>query len=332
MRAVFRKIRWATGVALAVGAVVRGITIGAGPVAAEPANAESPDDAASSAIVAVASRSAGSDDYWTEERMLAAIPADVEAPDVTPAPRALGPETDDINPGDAGDASDPVLPLPEDPRSRAVPVPATTGKLFYTWAGGNYVCSASTINSAKKNVIMTAGHCVYEAKKGWHNNIVFVPAYYNGSAPFGKWSWSTARTFTAWQNDGAWSHDQAFVTLAPLGGRNIVDVVGGNGLSWGYGTGLAGVRVWGYPAEGKYNGQLPYYCDGTTTDRSLFDDDAQLVCDMTGGASGGAWMRARISVDLGYVYAVTSRRTLSGTPALISTPNPERVKTMFDLM
>ncbi|RDV46846.1 hypothetical protein DOE76_02100 [Leifsonia sp. ku-ls] len=326
-------MRLTTGLVLAVVSVVVSVAAGAGLVAAEPTTGAPEGDGATSAIVAARSRSGAADDYWTEERMLAAIPTDIEVPDEGLAPRNLSSEMGVVTEsGPAGDASDPVYPVPEDARSRAVPVPATTGKLFYTWAGGNYVCSASVINSAKKNVIMTAGHCVYEAKKGWHDNLVFVPAYYNGSAPYGKWSWSTARTFTAWQNDSAWSHDQAFLTLAPLGGRNIVDVVGGNGLSWGYGTGMAGVRIWGYPAEGKYNGQLPYYCDGTTTDRSAFDDDAQLVCDMNGGASGGAWLRARIGDNLGYVYAVTSRRTLSGTPALISTPNPERVKTMFDLM
>jgi hypothetical protein len=35
---------------------------------------------------------------------------------------------------------------------------------------------------------------------------------------------------------------------------------------------------------------------------------------------------------LGYVFAVTSRRTTSGTPTLLSTPNSADVKTMFDLM
>lgn len=35
---------------------------------------------------------------------------------------------------------------------------------------------------------------------------------------------------------------------------------------------------------------------------------------------------------LGYEFAVTSRRTTSGTPTLLSTPNSADVKTMFDLM
>jgi hypothetical protein len=58
----------------------------------------------------------------------------------------------------------------------------------------------------------------------------------------------------------------------------------------------------------------------------------QHTCSMNGGASGGPWLKDRIDANLGYVFAVTSRRTTSGTPTLLSTPNTADVKTMFDQM
>jgi hypothetical protein len=53
---------------------------------------------------------------------------------------------------------------------------------------------------------------------------------------------------------------------------------------------------------------------------------------MNGGASGGPWLKDRIDQNLGYVFAVTSRRTTSGPQILLSTPNSTDVKTMFDQM
>jgi V8-like Glu-specific endopeptidase len=210
-------------------------------------------------------------------------------------------------------------------------VPSTAGKLFFTDNGLNYVCSASTINNSYKNLIITAGHCVHSGQGGvWHSNIVFAPAYYNGQSGYGLWNWSQARTFNSWISNSDFTHDQAFVTLQQRNGANLIDAVGGNGLVWGNGQSQAGTRIWGWPAEAPYNGEVPYYCDGTTY--AWGTSDAALTCSMNGGASGGPWLKDRIDANLGYVFAVTSRRTTSGTPTLLSTPNTADVKTMFDQM
>jgi hypothetical protein len=60
-----------------------------------------------------------------------------------------------------------------------------------------------------------------------------------------------------------------------------------------------------------------------------------MACGMNGGASGGPWMKDRISVDLGYVFAVTSR-CATKTPNvcaltdLYATPNGAAVRTLFN--
>ncbi len=271
--------------------------------------------------------------YWTQEKMASAVSADELATEQVgqqsvPQPRSAPT-------GKPGTASEPVLPTqPQDGlQAQATAVPRTVGKLFFVNAAGrNSVCTAATINSGDKDLIETAGHCVYTAKAGWHSNILFAPAYYNGVSYLGTYNWRSARTFSAWINDGNYNYDQAFVELYPRNGVRVVDAVGGNGLNYNYPTDQPNVRIWGYPAEGQYNGELPYYCDGPTTDRSLFNSDAQMPCDMTGGASGGPWLNSRISTDLGYVFAVTSRRTTSGTPYLLAVPHTSDTKAMYDLM
>lgn len=259
--------------------------------------------------------------YWTAEKMRTAIPAD-RLGDAAP-PAKQGPS------GSSGIASQPVAPLGHKLANDVVP--STAGKLFFVDNGLNYVCSASTINNNYKNLIITAGHCVHSGAGGaWHSNIVFAPAYYNGESGYGLWNWSQARAFNSWIDSSDFSHDQAFVTLQQRNGANLIDAVGGNGLVWGNGTSQPGARIWGWPAEPPYNGEVPYYCDGDTF--AWGGSDAALTCSMNGGASGGPWLKDRIDANLGYVFAVTSRRTTSGTPTLLSTPNTPDVKTMFDAM
>ncbi|MGG2018105.1 trypsin-like serine peptidase [Bacillus sp. S10(2024)] len=270
--------------------------------------------------------------YWTKEKMKNAIPAD----------KIKNNEKKEMNPeqfessllGEPTNISDPVLPETNNNLNEAnVVVPSTAGKVFFSYGGKDYVCSASSINNNYKNLVITAGHCVNGGKgKGWHSNIAFAPAYRNGSTPYGIWNWKEARTFNAWINDSNFSYDQAFFTVFPRNGKDLVNTIGGNGLSTGYGTNQPDVRIFGWPAEKPYDGQIAHYCDGPTTSRGWFSSDAAMKCGMNGGASGGPWLRERINQDLGYVFAVTSRRSTSGTPTLYATPNSKDVKTMFDQM
>jgi V8-like Glu-specific endopeptidase len=310
----------AAGILLVTGATVTSAAVT--PATAAP----DPGPAATTAVRAPAVPSkapAGALDatgYWTAEKLRTAIPADLPS-GTAGTPSKQG--------NSSGIASKPVAPLRNNAANDAVP--STAGKLFFTDNGLNYVCSASTINNGYKNLIITAGHCVHSGQGGaWHSNIVFAPAYYNGQSGYGLWNWSQARAFNSWINSSDFSHDQAFVTLQQRNGANLIDTVGGNGLVWGNSTSQAGTRIWGWPAEPPYNGEVPYYCDGTTY--AWGGSDAALTCSMNGGASGGPWLKDRIDTNLGYVFAVTSRRTTSGTPTLLSTPNTPDVKTMFDQM
>lgn len=270
--------------------------------------------------------------YWTEEKMQSAIPADELASGFyqTYTNNPSSQQSKRVSLGE--DLSDPVYPeLPSAIQTKSAVVPSTAGKVFFTYKGTNYVCSGSAINGPTKNVVSTAGHCVHGGKgEGWHSNLAFVPAYYNGTSRYGLWNWKTAYTFNGWINFSDFSRDQAFFTVYPRNGRSLVATVGGNGLSYDYGHNQTGVRIWGWPAEKPYDGTTPYYCDGNTKKRGFWSSDMVMSCDMTGGASGGPWLRTRIDANLGYVFGVTSRRTTSGNKLLISTPFDSSVKNLFE--
>jgi V8-like Glu-specific endopeptidase len=311
---------------------VAGVLLAAGPVSAaaaapgEGSAAPSPSTAVRAPVAprSVPQGSLEATGYWTPEKLQNAIPADLRA-DAIPAKQA--PST---TAGPTGIASKPVAPLAGNRAVNDV-VPSTAGKLFFSDNGLNYVCSASTINNNYKNLIITAGHCVHGgAGGGWHTNIVFAPAYYNGASGYGLWNWTGARTFNSWISSSDFSHDQAFVTLGQRNGQNLIDVVGGNGLVWGNSPNQPNARIWGWPAEAPYNGEVPYYCDGDTY--ASGGTDAAMGCSMNGGASGGPWLKDRIDQNLGYVFAVTSRRTTSGPQILLSTPNSADVGTMYAQM
>ena len=62
------------------------------------------------------------------------------------------------------------------------------GKVFFTLGGANYVCSANSVSSRNKSTVSTAGHCVFDGPGAVATKFIFVPAYVNGPAPYGKWT------------------------------------------------------------------------------------------------------------------------------------------------
>ncbi|TQK71377.1 hypothetical protein FBY23_3169 [Nocardioides sp. SLBN-35] len=255
---------------------------------------------------------AGVRDYWTAKRMRTAVPLDLDpAGNATTAPASTS--------GVQGRTSGRVG---EGLRS--------TGKLFFSDGGTNYVCSASSVNTPEKDLVVTAGHCVNSGgtrvllggcRAGtYYSNFMFVPGYDHNARPYGTWVGTAAIAQGDWVSRcDEVAHDQAMIRVAPQGGLDLVDVVGGNGLAWNYPVREDGVRVVGWPAEAPYDGQSRQECTGSTT---VLDQtgDAQISCPLTGGASGGPWFLRMASADTGFIFAVTSRRTTSGPPLLLATP------------
>jgi hypothetical protein len=173
--------------------------------------------------------------------------------------------------------------------------PATTsGKVFFNdHNGGSWVCSASAVNSAGKDMIFTAGHCVFGTLGGrvpgetWHSNWIFVPDYNNGSAPFGVWSASQLFVLNAYFNNQDFQDDMAVAIAATNGaGQHLVNVVGGQGIEWNFGTSEY-IFDFGYPVD-HFSGLVLQECDN-----GMFSAGSGIVglgCNFTGGSSGGPWL------------------------------------------
>jgi V8-like Glu-specific endopeptidase len=72
---------------------------------------------------------------------------------------------------------------------------STVGKLFFTIPGqGDFYCSAAVI---RNRVIATAAQCIHSGT-GFYDDFEFVPAYRDGTAPFGIWAWEYASVPSAW--------------------------------------------------------------------------------------------------------------------------------------
>ena len=171
----------------------------------------------------------------------------------------------------------------------------TNGKLFFNIGTASYICSASVISP---RVVVTAGHCVHSgngSSTGWYSNWRFVPAYDNGSAPFGTWTASRVIVSNEWYNGGGGvpnSDDYAILVMRDqsISGvtRRIGEVTGwmgwlSNAMHPNHLTSI------GYPAN-LDSGQIMHHVNAETW-KYYAPNNYSIGSDMTGGSSGGAWVQ-----------------------------------------
>ncbi|MEV0233699.1 trypsin-like serine protease [Nonomuraea sp. NPDC050786] len=252
-------------------------------------------------------------DYWTPERMAKALPIHLldlvtdgagllsgvtgrtglrAAPDVSGG--RVAPDPLNLTPSRRHQAAG--RPQTNTVGSRWITggaVARTTGRVFMTVAGTDFVCSASTVKSANRDVVVTAGHCVKDGTGEWAANWTFVPGYETaGLQPYGQYA--ARRMFVAgpWSRSGDDNYDVGMVALATSGGRHVADVVGAQEIA--FNTARGGQAFgFGYPADPPYDGDHLVYCAGRLKDDPYGQSrDQGLACDMTAGSSGGPWLTA----------------------------------------
>lgn len=258
-------------------------------------------------------------DYWTTERQHDATPFDPIVSDgntngagdvatgvaIDPSTGAVhpnGPQLEDSVAGDLFDATGLAA--------------ATQGRLYMTFAGGDYVCSATVINSLPKNIVLTAAHCIWDMESDvYADYVVFIPADANDGAeqPYGMWpvkSITMAQEFADGANeteDGyvtgdGWTYDFAFLTMAPNAqGQEIQEVTGGQGIA--FGLPAEEIVVIGYPSAPPFDGTSERYCASTDWEPDSYA--YSIDCDMTAGSSGGGWF-TNYDVESGSGYAVAA--------------------------
>ncbi|MGV9308594.1 hypothetical protein ACWENQ_39015 [Nonomuraea sp. NPDC004354] len=113
-----------------------------------------------------------------------------------------------------------VAPIGEEKKVAAkvhnVNVPKTLGKVFFETRDGKLQwCSGTSIQSNYKNLVATAGHCVYDlaANNEVVSRWVFVPGYYQGKAPYGIYVGKQAFTHYDFDVYEDFDRDYAFVTV-----------------------------------------------------------------------------------------------------------------------
>ena len=261
----------------------------AGPAVAQAAESAAGPGAVAGKVVAKSPEEIAA--YWTPRRMRQAEPLDtarVPRGDADPAPMLH-----------AGFESNELTDTTSYP-NRA------HGKVFFKIGTAGYVCSGTVVPSAGDDLVLTAGHCVYDAggTDAFVTNFAFVPGYRNGNRPYGTWPAEALATTTGWQAEN-FNYDVAFANVAQVGGSELENVVGARGIGFNQPRDQD-YDAFGYPAVSPFDGQKLWVCDS-----SYFGDDPHnsspgpspmgIGCDMTGGASGGGWVIAG-----GHIASVTS--------------------------
>ncbi|MFG1710649.1 hypothetical protein ACFLIM_46535 [Nonomuraea sp. M3C6] len=105
--------------------------------------------------------------------------------------------------------------------AKNVNLPKTIGKVFFLDKSGHYRwCSATSIQSRNRNLVATAGHCVFaNGKDDVYDKWVFVPGYYQGKAPWGVYAGAYA--FTAYDLDTYDDYDGDFAFVAVHNGFSL---------------------------------------------------------------------------------------------------------------
>jgi hypothetical protein len=243
--------------------------------------------------------------YWTVERMLHAVPPPSRLLSADRA-RQRGPYAPLGEPG-VQEATAPSASSGGALWPAQGAVRSTEGKVFFSLGGKDYVCSASTVTSANRDLVVTAGHCVKDGTGAWSQNWIFVPGYRDGGGPYGGFTARKMYVPDQWSGSATDDYDVAMVDLSPRNGRHVQDAAGAQAIAFGQ---RGGRQTWafGYPALGQYDGEYLAYCSGRPRpDPHGSVNDQGLRCDMTQGSSGGAWLtRFNPSTGRGVVTSVSS--------------------------
>jgi V8-like Glu-specific endopeptidase len=242
-------VRIALVAALACAAVVPAASAGA---------ASAPSAQAPVVHAVTASAQAKASGYWTKARMESA----------TPGTR-----------GGAPGARPAAIPSPV--HFAGVP---TVGALFFTTGKKTHFCTASVVDSAYGDIVLTAAHCVYGGS--YATNIAYVPQWHNGVSPHGIWAVRTITVAKGWISSADPNLDFAFLSVAPqkTGGAPVQRVTGG--LRLGVNEGFSHkVYVIGY----NDTDSSPVGC--STTSAKFEPTQMRFYCnDYQDGTSGGPWI------------------------------------------
>ena len=195
------------------------------------------------------------------------------------------------------------------------------GKIFFHLNGiGDFGCSGTVVVSPLRNLVVTAGHCVFGFGENnqYATHWVFVPGYRNGSSSLGIWPATNLYALNGWTNKGLSSYDMGMARVGKVNGNSIETLLGSRGVAFDQALVVTPVDIWGYPARpnptddgfGDYDGERLILCShNDPADNSIVTTETDsggtsagaAECFMQQGASGGGWI-----ISGGYVNSVVS--------------------------
>jgi hypothetical protein len=195
------------------GAILATGLLAAGLAGTAAANASG--DVASDALAKTEAQAAETLNFWTKSNNAALQQAVAFNPDSLEVEKISrgGGYSADTKPGSS-------VPIGEEKKvavkSQNVNMPKTIGKVFFEGRDGKlYYCSGTSVQSQYRNLVATAGHCVYdiagndEVVSRW----VFVPGYYQGKTPYGVFVGKQAFTHYDFDVYEDFDRDYSFVTV-----------------------------------------------------------------------------------------------------------------------
>jgi V8-like Glu-specific endopeptidase len=215
--------------------------------------------------------------YWTPERMRTAAPLDQAPGDILARASFAPVET-----------------------PTAVPF-TVNGRLFVRQGRKRGFCSATAINSPTRRLVLTAAHCVNSGPRSIRGNSVwsryaeFVPAYTNGTAPFGVFVARRNMVYAPrdWVRTGNPNFDiGAILVEANAEGVNVADAVGGGATILTDRGRRQEFQTFGYPGKttSMQGCTSPYVGDDPLTYRIPGPPTIAIRCHWAPGASGGGWL------------------------------------------
>jgi hypothetical protein len=217
-------------------------------------------------------------DYWTPARMRSTPPLDAPAGGDFLARASFAPVA-----------------------TPTTPPFAVNGRLFVRQGRKRGFCSATAINSASRRLVLTTGHCLNSGPRTlrgdgiWSSYVEFVPAYTNGTAPFGAFVAYRNQVFAPrqWVRFGNPNFDVGAILTSPNAeGANVADAVGGGATIVLDTTRRQQFLTFGYPGKSTVmqGCESPYVGDDVLTYRIPGPPTIAIRCHWAPGASGGGWL------------------------------------------
>ena len=175
-----------------------------------------------------------------------------------------------------------------------------------------------------RRLVLTAGHCVNTGPRGlngtsvWSRFLEFVPAYTDGTAPFGAYVAHRAQVFAPkhWIKQGNPNFDIGAALVTPIEGTvNVADAVGGVTIALNRSR-KEEFQTFGYPGESRrlQRCDSPSVGDDKLTYAIPGPPTLKIRCHWLPGASGGGWL-------IGEGHRNRRPDQLRPQPATTSTPS-----------